>query len=304
MTATHPPVLAIVGPTATGKTALALRLARRFPAEVVSADSRQVYRGMDIGTAKPTPGERAAVPHHLIDVADPDTPFSLAQYRTLALVAIADIRARGLLALLVGGTGLYVRTVTEGLTVPAVPPDLTFRTALEARASAEGAAALYAELRAADPEAVLHIEPLNLRRIIRALEVQRATGVPFSAQQRRSAPPFPVLLVGLTLPRVRLYALADQRVDRMMAEGLLDEVRGLHAAGYGWELPSMSGIGYRQLGVYLRGEGTLPDAVQRIKFDTHAFIRRQYTWFRKAPAMRWFDATDLDAVADEVAGLL
>ncbi len=283
-----------------GKTALALRLARRFPAEVVSADSRQVYRGMDIGTAKPTPEERAAVPHHLIDVVDPDEPFSLAQYRTLALAAIADIRARGRLALLVGGTGLYVRAVTEGLTVPAVPPDLAFRAALEARAATEGVAALYAELRTADPEAAHTIEPLNLRRIIRALEVQRATGVPFSVQQQRTAPPFPVLRVGLTLPRERLYARVDQRVDRMMAEGLLDEVRRLHDAGYGWELPSMSGIGYRQLGVYLRGEGTLAEAVQRVKFDTHAYIRRQDTWFRKDPAIRWFDASDLDAVADEV----
>lgn len=296
------PVLVIVGPTAVGKTALALALARALPLEVVSADSRQVYRGMDIGTAKPTPAELAAVRHHCIDVVAPDQAYTLAHYRQDARAAIDDIRGRGLLAALVGGTGLYVQAVTEGLDVPEVAPDHAFREAAQARAQAGDD--LHAELAAVDPVAAEHIDPRNLRRVVRALEVQRATGRPFSTLRTQTAPPYPLVKVGLTMDRVALYRRADDRVDAMMTAGLLDEVRRLHAAGYGWELQAMSGIGYRQLGDYLRGEATLDEAVQRIKFETHALIRRQYTWFRRDGGIEWHPAEGLGDLAAVLADRL
>lgn len=302
MSDAKPLVVAIVGPTAVGKTALALALARRLAIEVVSADSRQVYRGMDIGTAKPTPAERAAVPHHLIDVVDPDRPYTVADYRHDALGAIAGIRERGRLPVLVGGTGLYYRAVTAGLQIPPVPPDPAYRAQLESRAAAEGAEALHRELADLNPTAAASIDPRNLRRVIRALEVCHVTGWPFSQQTHAQEPAFHTVAFGLSLERSVLYGRIDQRVDAMMQAGLLAEVERLHAAGYAWDLPSMSSIGYRQLGDYLRGDRTLAEAVERIKLDTHAYVRRQLTWFRKEPGIQWHDAGDLEAVAAELTG--
>ena len=284
-------LVAVVGPTAVGKSRAALDLAERLGGEIVSADSRQVYRLMDIGTAKPTLQVRARVPHHLIDVVDPDEPFTLACYRDLALAAIAGIHQRGKLPLLVGGSGLYVRAVTEGLTVPAVPPDPALRLELEARAQSEGADILHRELAAVDPASAQRIDPRNTRRVIRALEVWRRTGQPISRLQVVEPPPFRVLKLGLTAERGRLYNMIDQRVDRMMATGFLEEVRSLVSKGYHWDLPSMSGLGYRQLGEYLRGEVDLETAVRKIKYRTHRYARQQYTWFRlDDPAIHWFEA--------------
>ncbi len=283
------PLVAIVGPTAVGKSEVALILAERLNGEIVSADSRQIYRGMDIGTAKPTPEERARVPHHLIDVTDPDRPLTLAEYQRMAYAAIEEIHRRGRLPFLVGGTGLYVWAVVEGWQIPPAPPDPALRRALEERAQREGPGALYEELRRLDPEAAARIDPRNLRRVIRALEVCYRTGQPFSAQRRKSPPPYATIMIGLTRPREELYRRIDERVERMIAAGLIEEVRHL-AERYPWELPAMTGLGYRQIGAYLRGEISLEEAIRRIRSATRAFVHHQYNWFRlEDPRIRWFD---------------
>lgn len=276
-------LLALVGPTAVGKTALALALARALGGEIISADSRQIYRGMDIGTAKPTPNERAVAPHHLIDIADPDEDFSLALYQQRAYAAIANVVSRGRLPLLVGGTGQYLAAVLEGWQIPQVPPQPALRAALEQVAAEQGAAALHARLAQADPVAAAGILPTNVRRIIRALEVYELTGQPISELQRKQPPPYRIHTLWLTLPPAQLYARIDARVDAMLAAGLIEEVRGLAARGYGWELPAMSSLGYREFAPYLAGEQSLAQAVERLKFNTHAFARRQPNWFRRLP---------------------
>ena len=290
---------AIVGPTAVGKTALAVALAQQLGAEIVSADSRQLYRLMDLGTAKPTPAERAAAPHHLLDICDPDEPFSLAAYQELATHAIAAIIARGRPPLLVGGTGQYLAAVLEGWQVPRVAPQPELRASLERAATEHGAAALHARLAAVDPAAATQIAPSNVRRVIRALEVYSVTGVPISAQQTRQPPPYAIRTLWLTRPREELYARADTRADAMIAAGLADEVADLRRRGYSWALPSMSSLGYIQLRPFLEGEATLAACVERLKFDTHSFIRRQEAWFRRLPGLeRWApDHPDWSALA-------
>jgi len=283
----------IVGPTAVGKTELAIELAQRFDGEIVSADSRQIYRGMDIGTAKPTPQQQARAPHHLIDIVFPDALYTVAQYQADAYAAIDDILARSRQPLLVGGTGLYIRAVVEGLRIPRVPPNMELRARLER----EDGAALYERLRVLDPEAAARIDPRNIRRTIRALEVCLTTGARFSELGRAVPPPYRITQIGLTLSRPELYARIDARVDRMMAQGLVAEVESLVVQGYGWELPSMSGLGYRQIGEYLRGEVSLDEAVANIKRATRDFVRRQYAWFRlDDERIRWFEATNASRV--------
>jgi len=280
-------LVVIVGPTGVGKTEFAIRLALQFSGEVISADSRQIYRYMDIGTAKPTPEQRALVPHHLIDIVDPDEPFTVAQYQAAAYTAIADIHKRGKLPLLVGGTGLYIKAVTEGLIIPPVPPNPALRSKLEREARERGLAWLVEEVSRVDP-VVAEREKTNPRRLIRALEVYHLTGKPISALQRASPPPYKQVWIGLTMERSALYRRVDARVDRMIQAGLVDEVRRLVAMGYGWHLPSMSSLGYRQIGEYLRGECDLNTAIQRIKHATHAFVRHQYNWFRLTdPRITW-----------------
>ena len=289
-------LVVIVGPTAVGKTALSLHLAEALGGEVVSADSRLFYRGMDVGTAKPTPEERARVPHHLIDVADPGETVGLAEFQEQAYAAIGDIHARDKLPLLVGGTGQYVRAVVEGWRVPRVPPNPALRAQLEAQAEREGAAALHARLARLDPEAAGRIDARNVRRVIRALEVCLITGRPISQQQRRQPPPYRILQIGLTMERTALYARADRRVEAMVAAGLEDEVRRLVEAGYGWDLPAMSGLGYAQFRPYFEDEATLQDVVAEIERATRRFIRHQYNWFHpNDPAIRWFDVTEATA---------
>jgi tRNA dimethylallyltransferase len=287
----------IVGPTAVGKTALAIELARRFDGEIVSADSRQIYRGMDIGTAKPTHQEQSLVRHHLIDIVAPDEPYTLANYQADAYAAIDDTLrvARSKQPFLVGGTGLYVRAVVEGLRIPRVPPNEELRAQL----ASEDGAALYERLRALDPDAAARIDPRNVRRTIRALEVCLTTGTRFSELSRAAPPPYRTTQIGLTMSRPELYARIDARVDRMMADGLVAEVEALVALGYGWELPSMSGLGYRQIGEHLRGEVSLDEAVTNIKRATRDFVRRQYAWFRlKDERIRWFEGANVEGVGE------
>lgn len=284
------PLLVIVGPTAVGKTALAIRLAQEFAGEIVSADSRQIYRGLDIGADKPTPQQRALAPHHLLDVVDPDEVLSLAQFQELAYGAIESIQSRRRLPILVGGTGQWLWAVVEGWGVPRVPPDARLRAELEAEAARVGRAGLHAQLAAVDPEAAQKIDPRNLRRVIRALEVYRQTGQPISQHQRKQAPPYQILIIGLTRSRHELYRRIDQRIEQMMARGLVVEVERLVEAGYGWDQPAMSGLGYRQIGQFLRGEVTLAEAVALIKKETRRFVRQQYNWFRLAdPRIHWFE---------------
>jgi tRNA dimethylallyltransferase len=293
------PLLAIVGPTAVGKTALSIALAQELNGEIVSADSRQVYRGMDIGTAKPTAAERAATPHHLIDVVEPDQEFSLARYQDLATDAIAEIAARGRLPLLVGGTGQYLAAVLQGWHIPRVAPQPELRAALEREAEVDGPLSLHARLARVDPDAAASIAPTNVRRVIRALEVYQITGRPISEQQARQAPPYRARTLWLTLSAPDLYRRIDARVDGMVAAGLLEEVRQLLSRGYGWDLPAMSGLGYREFRPYLEGAASLEEAIQRLKYDTHAFARRQPAWFRRLPSVEQApaDAPDLPARA-------
>ena len=277
---TKPPLLLIVGPTAVGKTELAIRLAERLNGEIVSADSRLFYRGMDIGTAKPTPAEQARAPHHLIDVANPDETWSLAMFQQSAHEIIADIHARGRLPLLVGGTGQYVRAVTQGWTPPEVEPDDRLRLVLEKLAEERGKEWLYDRLKAVDPEAAAVIDLRNVRRTIRALEVILTTGHKFSAQRGQADLPYDLLTVGLKRPREELYARVDARIDAMFAAGLLDEVRALLAKGYSPELPSMSGIGYRECCQVLGGQMSEEQARVQMKRITRVFVRRQANWFK------------------------
>ncbi len=286
-----PPLVVIVGSTASGKTELAVCLAEKVGGEIVSADSRQVYRGMDIGTAKATGEEQARATHYLIDVVNPDETLGLAQYQELAYAAIAGITARGRVPLLVGGTGQYIMAVVEGWKIPRVPPDEELRRDLYRQAEVEGIEALHTRLAALDPVAAGQIDARNVRRVVRALEVCLVTGAPISQQRGKSPPPYRVLMLGLSMSRTELYQRIDERVERMMAAGLEDEVQGLVLAGYGFDLPSMSGVGYGQFAPYLEGEATLEDVVREIKRATRRFVRHQGNWFRTGDArIQWLDA--------------
>lgn len=291
----RPPLIAVVGPTAVGKTALAIRLALALDGEIVSADSRQVYQGMDIGTAKPTAAERALAPHHLLDIAPPEQALTLAEFQTLAYAAIADIQRRGRLPLLVGGSGQYVRAVLEGWTVPAVAPDLELRARLEAEANRLGAAALHAQLAALDPAAAAAIDARNVRRVIRALEVCLITGQPISRLQMRQPPPYRIWQMGLTRPTADLYARLDARVDAMLAQGLVAETQRVRqrvlGLGLSADQPALTSLGYREIGQFLAGELSLDAAVVEIKRNTRRFVRQQRNWFRTSdPAIHWVEA--------------
>ncbi len=283
-------VLAIVGPTAVGKSRLALKLAEEFRGEVINADSRQVYRHMDIGTAKPWLKDRSLVPHHLIDILDPRESFNVATYQNLAKRTIQDIHDRGNLSVLAGGTGMYVWSVLEGWSIPPVPPDTDLRKQLEDRAAREGSDKLHRELQQIDPAAAAKIHPHNVRRIIRALEVYQRTGEIPSQIQSKQSPAFESLIIGLTVSRRRLHNLIDDRVDDMIEHGLVEEVKTLLHMGYGLDLPSMSSVGYREIGEYLDGRLALSEAVQQIKYETHRLAIHQYAWFRLSdPRIHWYD---------------
>lgn len=296
-------LVAVIGPTAAGKSQLALHLAQSFQGEIVNADSRQVYRYMDIGTAKPSQAELSLIRHHLIDLINPDESFSLAIYQKLAFEAVENIQQRNKLPLLVGGSGLYVWSVIEGWKIPAVPPNSKFRQGLEKRAKEKGSYALFQELQRVDPVAATTIMPGNLRRIIRALEIFQKTGRPISELWLKQPLTYPILIIGLTMQRDNLYSRVDSRVDEMIKQGLVDEVRGLISKGYGLDLPSMSGIGYKQIAMFVQGEIDLTTAITQIKKETHRFARHQYAWFRPGDArIHWLN--EYDDVPKEAANMV
>lgn len=280
MRLTGRPLIVILGPTAVGKTRYAITMAQKLGGEIIGADSRQVYRYMDIGTAKPTPDEQKQAPHHMIDVIDPDDVLTVAAYQQQAYALIEAIHERGCIPLLVGGTGQYISAVTEGWSIPAVPPNETLRAELETFAEQQGVQALHARLQAIDAEAAANIHPNNIRRVVRALEVCIEAGEPISELQRKKPPPYRILELGLTMPRPSLYERADRRFDKMMDAGLLHETQKLLDSGYERRLPSMSGLGYRQLAAHILDSQPLEESVKEAISATHTFIRRQYTWFK------------------------
>ena len=264
---TLPPLVCLVGPTAVGKTEIALRLAERLDGEIVSADSRLLYRGMDIGTAKPSAEERQRVPHHLVDVAEPDETWGMVQVRAAVLQCVGEITARGRLPFLVGGTGQYVRAILEGWDPPPRAHDAAVRDRLETIARRVGEQALHARLREVDPVSADRIDARNIRRVVRALEIFETTGEPASAQRRRLAPPYRILILGLTAPRPVLYARIDARIEGMLAQGWVDEVRCLLARGLDPGLPALSAIGYTQIIEVVQGKRSLEDAVDRMEAE-------------------------------------
>jgi len=287
------PLIVIVGPTAAGKTLVSIALAERLNGEIVSADSRYLYRGMDIGTAKPTPEEMRGIPHYLIDVADPAETWSLAVFQRQAYQVIDAIHSRAKLPIMVGGTGQYVRAIIEGWRIPPQTPDPGLREALNQWAEEVGAEAFHARLRRLDPEAAEMMDYRNVRRVVRALEVIFRTGERFSDLRRKQECPYTPIVLGIARPREELYQRIDQRIERMLADGLVAEVAGLLAAGYAPDLPTMSAIGYGEIIQYLRGEVSLDEAVALIKRNTRVFVRRQANWFKPDdPRIQWFEADD------------
>ncbi len=284
--------IAIVGPTCSGKTALAMAIAARRRVEIVSADSRQFYRGMDIGTAKPTRAMREAVPHHFIDIAEPDERYSAGRYGEEAARTVSEILARGALPLIVGGSGLYVRALIDGL-YDGPDADPAIRADLEARGAQEGLDALLDELRRVDPDAITAMRTPTMRRVVRALEVYRATGTPITVwRTRRIERPFTVRQIALNWNRGVLYARINARVDEMMQEGLLEEVRALASRGYDERINALNSPGYAELFPVLRGEQTLERAIELIKQHTRNYAKRQLTWFRADERVEWIEVRE------------
>lgn len=308
-----PPLVVVVGPTAVGKSELAIELALRTRGEVVTADSMQVYRGLDIGTAKPTLEDRRGVPHHLIDICDPDERFNVAEYRRLAHRVIEEVHGRGNLPILAGGTGLYVKAVLDEFLFPDEGADYELRRRLEAEAKEAGPLALHSRLREVDPLTAQRLHPNDVRRVVRALEVYHTTGKPLSEHlrsARASEPKYDVAIFGLTRPREILYRRINERVDAQIEQGLIEEVRRLKAR-YG-DLPvARQALGYKEIHAYLTGELTLEQAVERLKRDTRRFAKRQYTWFRREPGIRWIDLEEVrplgaavELIREEIKGRL
>lgn len=282
-------MIVVLGATATGKSEFGLLLAKAFGGEVINADSMQVYKLMDIGTAKPPPHVRKEVPHHMIDLVLPDEPFSAGQYKTLGRKAIEEVLSRDRVPLVVGGTGLYIRALLEGL-IEGLKGDETIRKALYEEAKQVGNLGLWRRLAEIDPEAARRIHPNDLYRIVRALEIYEITRIPPS--QLRQAHgfrerPYDTLKIGLYKPREELHRRIRERVDEMIKQGLVDEVKGLLQMGYGPELNSMKAIGYREIIRYLMGEIGLEEAIGLIKLNTRRFAKRQMTWFKRDPEVHW-----------------
>ncbi len=296
-------LVAIVGPTAVGKTEISIAVAEALEAEIISADSRLIYCGMDIGTAKPSPEMLAQVPHHLISIAEPEQSWSLAKFKLAADEAILEVQERNRLPLLVGGTGQYVAAILEGWAPPPKAADDSIRTRYEAFAAEHGTSALHAELEKVDPDSAATIDPGNVRRVARALEVYELTGTPFSEQRRASPPDYRILRLGLQLPRPELYSRIDKRIDQMLEDGLVDEVQGLLDRGIELDHPPMSSIGYRQIGEFLLGNQTLEQAVVEMRRLTRQFVRRQANWFKPDDSdIEWNDQGDglADRLVDRI----
>lgn len=288
-------LLVIVGPTAVGKTNLSIILAEKFNGEIISGDSMQIYRGMDIGTAKATVAERARIPHHLIDIKDPEEPFSVAEFQQLALAALEDIQQRGKLPILVGGTGLYVKSVLYYPQYEFV--DVEMNTALREKWQqflyVHGEEALWQEVHKIDPATANRLHPNDTRRLIRALELYEQKQQPMSKLQSKHATiddsPFNYLMIGLTMPRELLYQRINQRVQMMIEEGLVDEVQSLVQRGINEQSTSMQSLGYKEMLPYLEGKASLDDTVALIQQKTRQFAKRQLTWFRRMKSIEWFD---------------
>ncbi|WP_309118531.1 tRNA (adenosine(37)-N6)-dimethylallyltransferase MiaA [Paenibacillus sp.] len=304
------PLLVLVGPTAVGKTAFSLHAGTRFPVEIISGDSVQVYKGMDIGSAKATWEERQAVPHHMIDILQPDEPFTVAEFQTRAAALIEDIAARGRLPFIVGGTGLYIESVVYDYRFSEAIADEDARAKWNDVADAQGTEALHALLQDRDPVSAARIHPNDRKRLVRALEVYDATGKPMSeqAQKREKTSPYELCMIGLTMDRELLYHRIEERVDAMLANGLEGEVRELLRCGYDRSLPSMQAIGYKEMAAYAAGEISYDRAVYLLKRNTRHFAKRQLSWFRAMPQIHWVDVTDTanfitqrDAINDIIA---
>jgi tRNA dimethylallyltransferase len=303
----RPRVVVLLGPTGVGKSKLAIELAEEFWGEIINADSMQVYKYMDIGTAKPTIDERRRIPHHLLDVVTPDQPFHAALYRALGRKAIGELHQSGKYIWVVGGTGLYIKALIQGLfTSPRIDPRV--KEKLKHEAKEKGEAFLYQRLCEVDPGAASRIHPHDLYRIIRALEVFDSTGLPisfFREQHRFGEKPFVALKIGLDLNRERLYRWIDQRVDEMIEKGLLKEVKRLIDMGYGPELKPMGSLGYKHMIQYLAKKIEWDEAIRQMKRDTRNYAKRQWTWFRRDREVRWYDRTaDRKAISAEVRSFL
>jgi tRNA dimethylallyltransferase len=294
------PLIVLVGPTAVGKSAVAIRLALKLGSEIISADSRMVYHGMDVGTAKPGPAERTGVVHHLMDVVAPDEPFSAGRFKTLASAVIERMQREGKIPIIVGGTGLYVKLLLHGLW-EGPEADWPFREGLYEDERREGAGYLHQRLKTIDPDSALAIKPQDRSKLVRAIEVYEKTGRPISEHHREhrfSEKPYEAILIGLRRSRDDLYRRIETRVDQMLADALVEEVRGLIEKGYSAELPSMKGLGYRQIVGYIKGEYDRAGAVDRLKRDTKRYAKRQFTWFNRDPSIRWIDLSESDGVEE------
>lgn len=279
-------MVCIIGPTASGKTLVSIKLAKKFNGEVISADSRQVYRDMDIGTAKIATEEMQGVSHHMLDILGPDEVFSVAEFKERTVKIASEILERGKLPFLVGGTMLYIDAVTKNYQIPEVEPDLDLRAELESKGRQKGLEPLLAKLEKLDPAALDLIDTNNPRRVSRALEYCLKTGKKFSAELKQGTKLFDELLIGLDWPREKLYECINQRVDKQLQDGLLEETKKL-AQKYSWDLPSMSGIGYKQMGMYLRGEVSLKEAIEILKRDTRRYAKRQLAWWKGDERIYW-----------------
>jgi tRNA dimethylallyltransferase len=287
-------LLVLVGPTAVGKTDLSLHLAESFSCEIISADSMQIYRGMNIGTAKASKEERERIPHHLIDICNPDDSFSVTDFQQLAACHIQDISERANLPFIVGGTGLYVQSVAYGYQFSEGGADEEFREKFRTLGLEQGGEALLKQLKDIDPQSAERLHPNDHRRIIRALEVYHLTGQTMSEQlkNQKLASPYRLLIIGLNRDRKQLYERINARVDLMIEEGLIDEVRSLLDAGYSDHLTSMQGLGYKEIVSYLQGQLSLEEAIDMLKQSTRRFAKRQLSWFRRMKEIEWFDMTD------------
>ncbi|RAK23468.1 tRNA dimethylallyltransferase [Anoxybacillus vitaminiphilus] len=298
-------LVVIIGPTAVGKTKLSIELAKRLNGEIISGDSMQVYKGMDIGTAKIKPEEMEGIPHHLIDIKEPTEPFSVAEFQQMARPLISEITKRGKLPIIVGGTGLYIQSVIYDYRFSAAPSDDSYRRKLETFAQERGAIALYEKLKEIDPHSAERIHPNNVRRVIRALEIFHCTGQTMTEWQKQQTPDllYDVALVGLTMEREQLYRRINERVDQMMAEGLLDEVKTLYESGVR-DCQSIQAIGYKEIYEYLDGRISLAEAVEQLKQNSRRYAKRQLTWFRNKMPVQWFDMTDISDFSRKVEEIL
>lgn len=295
-------LIVLIGPTAVGKTKLSIELAKKYNGEIISGDSMQIYKGMDIGTAKITNVEMDGIPHYLIDIKNPDESFSVAEFQQLVRQRIAEIQGRGKLPIIVGGTGLYIQSVIYDYQFAEAPSDKAFRNNLERRTKIEGKETIYQELLRVDPEAGEKIHPNNVRRVIRALEIFHCTGKTMTEYQQHQIPNllYNTALIGLTMDREELYKRINHRVDEMMSQGLLDEVKRLHASGLR-DCQSIQAIGYKELYRYLDGSITLKDAIEELKRNSRRYAKRQLTWFRNKMNVEWFNMTNITDMEKKIA---